>query len=141
MIDCLIIGDSVAVGVSQVRKECVSHANSGWSSQRWNQTYLDRAGKIPVQTVVISLGANDHQGIDTEAELRRTRSALQGKRVFWIDMGLNRRHRAQAAVEKIAKDYGDTVLARPQHQISKDGVHPTTQGYQTLARSTQQQEQ
>jgi len=136
MIDCLIIGDSIAVGVSMVRKECVSYAKSGWNSSKWNKEYLDTASAKAYRTIVISLGANDTQNMPTELELRKMREAIRGTRVFWISPGLERKPRAQAAIERIAAEYGDTVLSRPKEHMSGDGVHPTMTGYKILADAT-----
>lgn len=137
MIECMIVGDSIAVGVSQARKECVRYAHSGWNSQRWNKHYLTKAAAQQVGTVIISLGANDHSGVKTEQELRRMRQQLQSHRVFWIGAGADRKPQAQAAIEKIASEYGDTVIARPKEHMSADGVHPTGQGYKILGQQTQ----
>ena len=137
MIDCMIIGDSIAVGVSQIRTECVAHAKSGWNSERWNKDYLAAASAHPAQTVIISLGANDYKGIDTEQHLRKMRAAIRGKRVFWIGIGPDRKPAVQAAIEKVAGEYGDTLLNRPDRSLmSADGVHPTRTGYKKLAEQT-----
>ena len=137
MIDCMIIGDSIAVGVSQIRTVCVAHATSGWNSERWNKDYLAAASAHPAQTVIISLGANDYKGIDTEQHLRKMRAAIRGKRVFWIGIGPDRKPAVQAASEKVAGEYGDTLLNRPDRSLmSADGVHPTRTGYKKLAEQT-----
>ena len=136
MFDCMVIGDSIAVGVSMVRRECVSYAKSGWNSAAWNRDYLHKAITHPVQTVVISLGANDVKSLNTEHELRKMREAIKGSRVFWISPGMDRKPVAQTAVEKVAKEYGDIVLARPKEHMSGDGVHPTMAGYKKLANQT-----
>lgn len=136
MIDCLIIGDSIAVGTAMARKECVSYSKGGWNSWQWNKDYLDKATAQPARTVIISLGANDHKGIKTEQELRKMRSAIKGDRVFWISPGAERKPIPQDAIERIAKEYGDIVLDRPMQHMSSDGVHPTGKGYRQLAEKT-----
>jgi hypothetical protein len=136
MLDCLVIGDSIAVGVAMIRTECLSYAKSGWNSSRWNKEYLHLATKNQYETVIISLGANDSKNIDTEAELRKMRSTIRGKRVFWISPGRERKPQAQAAMEAVAAEYGDTILARPKEHMSADGVHPTMRGYRELADRT-----
>lgn len=136
MIDCMIIGDSIAVGVSMVRKECVSYSRGGWNSWQWNKDYLNQATKRPYETIIISLGANDHKGVKTEAELRKMRETIKGKRVFWISPGMERKPVPQTAIEQIAKEYGDVVLPRPMNKMSKDGIHPTMAGYKELAEKT-----
>jgi lysophospholipase L1-like esterase len=135
MIDCMIVGDSIAVGVSMARKECVSYSRGGWNSWQWNKDYLSRATK-PHETIIISLGANDHKGVKTEFELRKMREAIKGKRVFWIDPGKDRKPIPHDAITRIASEYGDTVLPRPKDNMSADGVHPTSKGYKILAEQT-----
>lgn len=132
----MIVGDSIAVGTSRARPECVSYARGGWNSWQWNKDYLDHARSQPVRTLIISLGANDHKGIKTEHELRKMRAAVQADRVFWISPGHARKPVPQAAIEQIAREYGDTVLDRPEKHMSPDGVHPTGQGYRVLAQQT-----
>ena len=48
MVDCMVIGDSIAVGVSMIRKECVKYAVSGWNSNKWNNVFLDKAKNTKV---------------------------------------------------------------------------------------------
>ena len=132
MLDCMIIGDSIAVGTAMARPECVAYAKVGWNSWQWNKDYLSKAASHTSRTVIISLGANDHKGVKTEQELRKMRSAIKGDRVFWISPGAERKPIPQEAIERIAKEYGDTVLPRPQGHMSSDGVHPTGRGYKIL---------
>jgi len=136
MLECLIIGDSIAVGTSMARKECASYAKGGWNSWQWNKDYLSKASSQPAQTVIISLGANDHAGVKTERELRKMREAIKGDRVFWIDPGQDRKPVPHAAIVRIAAEYGDTILPRPKDHMSADGVHPTGRGYRELAEKT-----
>jgi hypothetical protein len=35
-------------------------------------------------------------------------------------------------VRQVAAEYGDTVIPRPESNISADGVHPTYRGYRAL---------
>lgn len=136
MLECLIIGDSIAVGTAMQRPECVSYSRGGWNSWQWNKDYLDKASGQPAKTVIISLGANDHTGVKTEKELRKMREAVKGDRVFWIDPGQDRKPIPHAAIVEIAREYGDVVLPRPKDQMSSDGVHPTGRGYKILANQT-----
>jgi lysophospholipase L1-like esterase len=136
MIDCMIVGDSIAVGVSMARPECASYARGGWNSWQWNKDYLAKSASQPARTVIISLGANDHKGVKTEAELRRMRAALKGDRVFWIDPGRDRKPVPHDAIVKIAQEYRDTILARPKDHMSADGIHPTGRGYRILGEQT-----
>ncbi len=132
MLECMIIGDSIAVGTSMARPDCVSYSRGGWNSWQWNKDYLEIAKSKPTKTLIISLGANDHKGVKTESELRKMRSAVKADRVFWISPGKERKPIPQDAIERIAKEYGDIVLPRPKDHMSADGVHPTGKGYKIL---------
>jgi lysophospholipase L1-like esterase len=132
----MIIGDSIAVGTAMARPECVSYAKGGWNSWQWNKDYLSKASAQSAQTVIISLGANDHKGVKTEHELRKMRETIKASRVFWISPGKERKPVPQDAIERIAKEYGDTVLPRPKDHMSADGIHPTGRGYKLLGEQT-----
>ncbi len=102
----------------------------------WNKDYLSKASSQPAKTIIISLGANDHKGVKTEAELRKMREAVKGDRVFWIDPGQDRKPIPHDAIVRIAKEYGDVILPRPKSHMSADGIHPTGRGYKILGDQT-----
>ena len=129
MIECLIVGDSIAVGVSQVRKECVSYAKSGINSSNWNKVYLNKLE--PTKTLIISLGAND-LGVNTEQNIRTLRERAKADKVFWLLPSQRLKPEQVKAVKFVASEYGDTVIPRPENNISADGVHPTYKGYKEL---------
>ena len=128
MIDCLILGDSIAVGTQQFRPECVVYAKSGYNSGQWNKSFSDRL-PLEAKTVIISLGSNDHAGVKTEAELIRIRQATVADRVFWIVPAI--KPDIQAIVKRVAESYGDTVI--PIKGLQKDQVHPSWNGYKDIA--------
>lgn len=131
MFECLVIGDSIAVGTHQVRPECVAYAKGGWNTWQWNRDYLNR--DLSAKTVIISLGSNDHQGVRTKAELQRIREKIgTTARVFWILPAI--KPDIQEIVKAMAQEYGDTVL--PITRLQKDGVHPSWAGYNQLAEKT-----
>jgi lysophospholipase L1-like esterase len=139
MLECLILGDSIAVGTHQARPECVAYAKGGWNTSQWNRAYLNK--DLSAQTVIISLGSNDHKGIRTRAELQRIREKVgTTARVFWIlphgnlPAGGVPIEQIQQIVKAMALEYGDTVL--PIARISKDNIHPTGTGYKELAEKT-----
>jgi lysophospholipase L1-like esterase len=136
MLDCMIIGDSIAVGVSQIRTECAAIVKSGINSQTWIQKHLDKIITSPTKTLVISLGANDYKGIDTEANIRLLRNLAEADRVFWLLPSQKLKPNQVEAVKKVAAEFGDTVIPRPESDISADGVHPTYKGYKVLAEKT-----
>jgi len=131
MIDCLILGDSIAVGTHMQRPECVAYAKGGLNTYQWNRDYLKN--NLTANTVIISLGSNDHKGVRTKTELQRVREKVGSTaKVYWILPAI--KPEIQAIVESMAKEYGDTVL--PITHLSTDGVHPTTKGYKQLAEKT-----
>jgi len=131
MIDCLILGDSIAVGTHQFRQECVAYARGGWNTWQWNKDYLQN--DLTAKTVIISLGSNDHKGVRTKAELQRIREKVGTQaRVFWILPAI--KPEIQAIVKAMAEEYGDTVL--PITRLQSDGVHPSWAGYKSLADQT-----
>lgn len=129
MIECLIVGDSIAVGVSQVRKECVAYAKSGINSRDWNKKYLSKLQ--PAKTVIISLGAND-LGVNTEENIRTLRSKVKADKVFWLLPSQKLKPKQVEAVIRVAFDFDDVFIPRPENNISADGVHPTYKGYKEL---------
>ena len=130
MIDCLILGDSIAVGISQYRPECVSYAKVGINSQRWNKTYIHKDLRANITT--ISLGSNDHETIHSFKELLILRESIDSDEVFWVMPAINKN--VQDNIRIIAKAFRDTILYIP--ELSKDGVHPTSRGYKILAGQT-----
>jgi hypothetical protein len=136
MLECLIVGDSIAVGVSQVRTECAAIVKSGINSQSWVRQNLDKVVGKDYRTVVISLGANDYKGIDTEAHIRLLRNNVNATQVFWLLPSSKLKPAQVESVKLVANEFGDVVIPRPETDISADGVHPTYKGYKKLAEKT-----
>jgi lysophospholipase L1-like esterase len=130
MIDCMVLGDSIAVGLHDVRKECIMYAKSGWNSKHWNDVYLNN--DLEASNVIISLGSNDLKNIDTREQLEKLRAKVKGKRVYWILPAI--KPHVREIVIDISNSYSDMVI--PITTLSKDGVHPTYRGYQELAFKT-----
>jgi len=131
MIDCLIIGDSIAVGTKQFRPDCVAFAKGGINSWQWRKQYLDGdQGALPrAETLIISLGSNDHKGIKTKEEIAKIRSLVSAKRVYWILPAI--KPEIQVLVREVAEGFGDIVL--PITRLQPDGIHPSWAGYKELA--------
>jgi len=131
MIECLIIGDSIAVGTAQARPECVAYAKGGWNTWQWNKEFLKN--DLSAKTVIISLGSNDHKGVRTKAELQRIREKVGVKaRVYWILPAI--KPDIQQIVNDMAKEYGDVVL--PINKLQSDKIHPSWAGYKEIANAT-----
>lgn len=134
MIDCTVIGDSIANGVSSYRKDCKAYVKSGINSFNWNRVYLHNLE--PTDNLIISLGANDTGKIDTEANIRMIRNKTTAKKVFWILPSQKHKPKQYEIVKKVAQEFNDIIIERPQSNISSDGVHPTGKGYKILAEKT-----
>lgn len=126
MLECLILGDSIAKGISNVRSECVAYVKSGINSRNWNNKYIKKI--VPAKATIISLGSNDYKSLNTEIELVALRTHVNSDRIFWIVPAIN--PKKQEIVRKIARQYGDTFIVIP--ELSKDKVHPTYRGYKQL---------
>ncbi len=138
MIDCLVLGDSIAVGTHQQRPECVAYAKGGWNTWQWNRDYLKN--DLTANTVIISLGSNDHKHINTRKELEKMREKVKGSRVFWILPHGNLKasevpiEQIQNIIRDIAGKYGDVVL--PITRVQPDNIHPSWAGYKEIAKET-----
>ena len=128
MIECLILGDSIAVGTKMVMPTCTSYAKNGWNSWQWNRDYLKN--DLCAENVIISLGSNDHSGVHTYVELEKMRTKVKGKRVYWILPAIN--PSVQEIVKKVAAEYGDIVL--PITSLQVDKIHPSMIGYKDIAK-------
>jgi len=131
MLECLIMGDSIAVGTEMFKKECVAYAKGGINSKQWLDNNVGKSPYI-AKTIIISLGSNDHQYVKTEEELRTIRKLTKADRVYWIMPAI--KPNIQEIVKKIATEYGDTVL--PITRLQPDGIHPSWAGYKELAEKT-----
>jgi lysophospholipase L1-like esterase len=133
MIECIVAGDSIAVGVANVRKECVAYAKGGINSKQWVDKNIQN---MPLQAkhVIISLGSNDHKYIKTETELRTIRQLTKADRVYWV-MPSDKFPKQQEAVWHIANEYHDTILKTERMQA--DNVHPSWAGYKEIAKASE----
>jgi lysophospholipase L1-like esterase len=135
MIECLILGDSLAVGVGQVRKECVTHAVSGINSYNYvNRHVLHTKGDTEAKTVIISLGSNDLKNVNTYQELDTLRQLVKGDRIYWILPNIKETKRR--AVWDVANKYNDWIIDARGYDRSPDTVHPTYKGYKGIADQT-----
>lgn len=126
MIDCAILGDSIAVGISYLRPECYRMAVVGISST----TYIRRFSQsVNSNKVLISLGSNDGNAIATRTALETLRERVHGQ-VTWLLSANNQM--AHDIARAVAAKFGDMVLeVKP--VVSRDGVHPTPAGYRELS--------
>jgi lysophospholipase L1-like esterase len=139
MLECLIVGDSIAVGIATVKPECVSYSKGGINSKQWVNQNIQKTPLV-AKNVIISLGSNDHKYVKTESELRTIRQLTKAERVYWVLPAGNLKasevdiQHIQSVVQQVAKEYGDIVL--PITRLQKDGIHPSWAGYKELAEKT-----
>ena len=134
MIDCLILGDSIAKGISDIRKECVAYVKSGINSHDYFNKRLLNNEQGTAKSVIISLGSNDTANINTYEELDNLRKTINAEKVYWILPNIKDSKRKN--VWEIAYKYNDMIIDARVHERSQDTVHPTYKGYKTLAEET-----
>jgi lysophospholipase L1-like esterase len=128
MADCLLLGDSIALGLAVALKAggiaCDVAARVGARSAELPRQ-IAAMGARPV--VVLSTGTNDAPNADLEANLIGARMALGRARIVWI---LPYRRQSAYAITRIAFRFGDDLIdiaALP----SRDHIHPAS--YRALA--------
>ena len=129
MMDCTILGDSIAAGISYYRPECQKIVMSGISSPSFYERYKHRLN-VNSRVVIISLGTNDLKNADTLFSLVFLRQSIKGKIVYWIEP--TNLPIKKDVVRIVAYMFGDTVISIPRDMMSKDRIHPTPQGYKYL---------
>jgi hypothetical protein len=128
MLDCLILGDSIAVGTQRFMNECQAVARVGINSKNYNRDYTNN---YKAKSVIISLGSNDHKSVDTKKELEKLRNRVDpNSRVFWIVPAIN--NEVQDIVKLIAEQNHDTIVNIK--KTEPDGVHPTWTGYRDIVK-------
>ncbi len=129
MLPCVLIGDSIAVGVGQAWPECETIAQVGITSVRYLTTLLP-PGRLDADLAVISLGVNDDATVETMDNLRQVRARMAARRVVWLLPGL--KDHVRDIIRTVAAEHGDRTLdTRP--QVGRDRLHPTGAGYETIA--------
>lgn len=133
MIDCMIIGDSIAVGIGKHRPDCVTYATVGITATGWMKKYshID----LRANTIIISLGSNTKSG-GSYGDLFALRDKIYAKRVIWVAPSERLRWIEYYNVNQAAGPNGDTVVIPNPKHYAPDGIHPTGQGYKILAQQT-----
>ena len=132
MLECLVLGDSIASGVGQARPECETTARVGITSGAYINELFPLAPHA-ARSAVISLGVNDDTSMDTIDNLRRVRGALRVGSVVWLLPGL--KENVRAAIRTVAAEFGDQLVdTRP--QAGPDHLHPSGAGYRYIASQT-----
>ena len=136
MLECVVMGDSIAVGTAATKElhSCYSYAKGGINTWQWNQIYPSITKSS--DKVIISLGTNDHRGVNTRKELEKVRQKVEANKVYWILPygNLEASKVSIAEIQNIVKDiaaqYKDTVIAIEDIQVDK--IHPSWSGYKKI---------
>ena len=129
---CLIIGDSIAQGVAEIRKDCRSYTQIGIGTLAWSKKWLEKIDLV-ANTVFISLGSNDqyHDFENVADELYHIRADIgYDHKVIWVLPAI--KPWVQDLIMEVSYEYGDTVIEMV--SLSKDRIHPTNSGYKALAK-------
>ena len=133
MLECIVLGDSIASGVGQARPECETVARVGITSG----TYINELFPLAphaARTAVISLGVNDDGSVDTIDNLRQVRGSINVGSAVWLLPGL--KENVRDAIRTVAAEYGDQLVdTRP--YVGPDHLHPGGAGYRTIAGMTE----
>lgn len=133
MLECLILGDSIAVGIATYRKDCVSVAQVGIDSAQFVAKVIDQP-PLTANTTIISLGSNDLPEIKTFEYLTALRQKVKSDRVIWIFPNVT--EGARDHVRQVALQFGDRILDIRNYPVAADKIHPTWEAYTLLARAT-----
>ena len=125
MLECLIIGDSIAVGVAQYMQQCELQGKIGITSTVYVKTFQVKQANV----TIISLGSND-LGYNPHESMEKIRQQITNN-VVWL-ISANSIEGALAAL-KLAKQYNDQVIRVDSVEMSTDNVHPTPKGLKQLS--------
>jgi len=121
--DCVSIGDSIAVGLAQATK-CRDLAAVGRTA--FQQAAIVKDTKTGL--AIISLGSNMPTDPNLYVDMRYIRTKVKADRVVWI---VPYHRQAAEAVRRVAWLYGDGVVELSDFK-SNDRVHPAN--YPALAK-------
>lgn len=130
MFECLIIGDSIAVGTAaavnpRIRTACEVQARESITVEKvlaW-----PRSGKI-YHAIIVAIGSNNAPGPGLQDAIEQLRARLKGLRVIWV---LPYARPQAYAIRSVAVRHSDEALDLLQFP-STDRVHPSD--YRDVAR-------
>ncbi len=131
MLDCLIIGDSIAQGMRLVEPQCAYYATPGLTTIGWLKKYAPLP--LNAKYTLISLGTNDYEKANTYEHLKKVRSGIKGEHVYWIAPNAKSKPRAHALVQQVSQEFGDTIIGTTRWQADK--IHPSWAGYKQIAQA------
>lgn len=121
MIDCIAVGDSIAVGTGQAM-HCTVRAHVGWPSGK----IITLSNGVKAELCIISAGSNDPKNPKLVVNLKKIRNNVNCKKVVWIKPV----NSTAANAVYSAKNATDSIVS---FTPSKDNVHPKS--YKALVNS------
>lgn len=112
MLECLIVGDSVAWGIAEVTPQCNSIVRAGISSTNWykkfytHPMFFEKTYKV----AVISLSTNDLTNSSTVEHLYNIRKATKANMVIWILPNFLLKPKQYQIVKEVAHEFNDQIL-------------------------------
>jgi hypothetical protein len=135
MLECLILGDSIASGIHHVKQGCIGITEIGITSAEWYVKNHQRPliTDIDYRYVVISLTTNDLNVRNARENLHLIRKAVRTERVIWILPG-DKKPEMRSLVEDVANFYNDHIMDITDH-VGADRIHPpTVRAYENIAK-------
>jgi hypothetical protein len=123
MLTCNIIGDSIAVGLARSMPECSSEAIGGIAADTF---FYQHKMTTNANVTIISLGSN-HTPY-TEHYLKMLRLKIKGKVIWMLPASRNRN-----VIKAIANTFNDVYVDVRLGGATEIHIHPTPDGYKTLA--------
>lgn len=131
MLECLIMGDSIALGIGQHIPECIVSAKVGASSKAWLSNNREIIAYHRYKNVYISLGSNDMWNTTSDT-LYFIRKNIKAEKVYWILTNPSLKPKQRVIIKEIANEFKDATIEITKY-LGYDGMHPTPKGYKELA--------
>ena len=125
---CLILGDSIAIGLHRFLPECEIRAKTGITTSAFVK--LSNYEEINAPIVIISLGTNDLYSTRLLDQLDLVRKNIRSNRVYWVLPNTTTKRQESLAVTTTAIGWGDRVIWTDRY--ATDHIHPSLVGYRQL---------
>lgn len=120
--DCVVVGDSLAVGVGEAVNRQVTGTSCRIAARRGEPASRIRRtmGPVDADVAIVSAGANDAASPTLTYDLQAIRSSIRARQVIWL---LPKDRRAAAAARAVCLQAGDVAVDLLGY-ASDDGIHP-----------------